>query len=110
MFRFYHHNGFQGMRHGGCAGGEGASGDVGNMKRGLVWAAVMIASVSLVVAQQPVDTHQFGLIQYGMTEAEVRQRLGPPAKMTRGAYLTEAGTLEIGRLYHYPGTRRCSLR
>ena len=70
------------------------------------WVAAMIASVSLVAAQQPVDTHQFGLIQLGMTEEEVLQRLGPPAKITRGPYLTEAGTLEIGRQYHYPGTGR----
>jgi hypothetical protein len=28
------------------------------------------------------------------------------AKITTGPYLTEAGTLEIGRQYHYPGTRR----
>ena len=51
----------------------------------------MIVSMSLVAAQQPVDTHQFGLIQHGMTEEEVMQRLGPPAEI---------------RQYRYPGTGR----
>ncbi len=77
------------------------------MKVGLMsWVAAMTASMSLVAAQQAIDTHQFGLIQHGMTEEEVRQRLGPPAKISTGSYLTEAGTVEIGRQYHYPGNRQ----
>lgn len=33
----------------------------------------------LALASEPVDTHQFGLIPTGMSEAEVIKRLGEPA-------------------------------
>jgi hypothetical protein len=67
---------------------------------------VCVACPAITTAQKPVDTHQFGLIRHGMTEEEVLARLGPPAKITTGPYVTEAGTLDIGRQYHYPGTRQ----
>ena len=37
----------------------------------------------LVHATEPVDTLQFGLIRIGMSEAEVRKRLGQPAQILR---------------------------
>jgi hypothetical protein len=37
----------------------------------------------LVHATEPVDTLQFGLIRIGMSEAEVRRRLGQPAHILR---------------------------
>jgi hypothetical protein len=69
--------------------------------------------MSPTAAQEPVDTHQFGLIQRGMTAHEVRTRLGPPARITVGAVTNQYGQLvrnrhgEIvrGCRYHYPGSR-----
>ncbi len=42
---------------------------------------------------RPVDTHQFGLLQLRMTQAQVLQRLGPPLYTSK-------------EVWHYPGTRR----
>jgi hypothetical protein len=79
----------------------------------LVFCILLGISASPAAAQKPVDTHQFGLIQRGMTEPEVRTRLGPPARTTVGAVTDQYGQLvrnrhgEIvgGRRYHYPGSR-----
>ena len=63
---------------------------------------------------QPVDTHQFGAILNGMSEAEVVKRLGEPARVIEEARTTrrtrrlEGSTwIETHQYtYYYPGTRQ----
>jgi hypothetical protein len=46
---------------------------------------LLLAAPALAFAQEsrPVDTTQFGLLQLGMSSAEVHRRLGPPAHVER---------------------------
>ena len=66
----------------------------------------------LALASKPVDTNQFGFIDLGMSEAEVIQRLGEPARVlgerrTLGKVHTPNGIKfreKRHSTYYYPGT------
>jgi hypothetical protein len=63
---------------------------------------------------RPVNTHRFGLLQLGSSQAEVKRLLGPPAKRTIRGKKTRLvrlhGRFEKRKVrletWHYPGTNR----
>jgi hypothetical protein len=68
----------------------------------------------LPAAARPVNTHRFGLLQLGSSQAEVKRILGPPAKRTQrgkerrllrlhGRFVRRNVRVET---WHYPGTQR----
>jgi hypothetical protein len=94
------------------------------MRQILFILALAFAVEAAAQPARPVDTLQFGLLQLGSSQAEVQQRLGPPAHIeteTRQYWVPVYDrfdqrkrhdapryvmrTLEIERWY-YPGTRQ----
>ena len=65
-------------------------------------------------AFKPVDTHQFGLLRLGSSQAEVKRLLGPPKKRTthgkKSRLVRLHGRFEKRKVrletWHYPGTNR----
>jgi hypothetical protein len=55
----------------------------------------VVVFASIVIAQKPVDTRQFGLIQLRMPKEEVQKRLGPPAKIMYDPYYEIPDLLEL---------------
>jgi hypothetical protein len=55
----------------------------------------VVVFASIAIAQKPVDTHQFGLIQLRMHKEEVQERLGPPAKIMHDPHYEIPDLLEL---------------